>query len=274
MEKTARSIIDKGAIPGIWFRPLSTNKVENEQMRSPYQFDAKDGVIIDPSHPESLQLIYNDVRRIRSWGFELIKFDFSSFDIISRIGLKDGDPPFYDRTKTTCSIIKNFYKTISAASGGGEQLGCNTINHLAAGILSAQRTGHDTSGRVYEITRAAACAAMIRLPQNNTFFSADPDCAAFTARVPIEANLDFLELCALSSVTTLASVTPGIMKGDDLKTIRRIYEIASLGGKDARPTDWLGRNAACKYLCNDGQAFEIDWYKTYDGCRLNFEWMN
>ena len=114
----------------------------------------------------------------------------------------------------------------------------------------------------------------MRLPQNNTFFSADPDCAAFTERVPIDANLDFLELCAVTGQTTLASVTPGIIRGDDLKRIRRIYEIASRGGLEARPLDWLGRNAARRYLNNDGTTFNIDWYKTYDGCRLLFDWMN
>ena len=115
---------------------------------------------------------------------------------------------------------------------------------------------------------------MLRLPQNNTFFSLDPDCAAFTPRVPIDANLDFLELCAITGVTTLASVTPGFIKGEDLKRIRRIYEIASVGGKGAIPLNWVGHTAASQYQCEDGSVFEIDWYKTYEGSRLNFEWMN
>ena len=59
-----------------------------------------------------------------------------------------------------------------------------------------------------------------------------------------------------------------------MKRIRRIYRLASEGGREAYPTDWLGHNAASKYKCNDGENFEIDWYKTYDGVRLNFEWMN
>ena len=274
MADTAARIKEKGAIPGIWFRPLLTDKMEKRDLISPYQFDVKDGVALDPSHPETLALVAEDVKRIRSWGYELIKYDFSTFDIISRNGLADGGPHFYDRTKTSCTVIKEFYKTIADAAGEAVVLGCNTVNHLAAGILAAQRTGHDTSGRSYEITRAAATAAMIRLPQNNTFFSADPDCAAFTARVPIGANLDFLELCAITGMTTLASVTPGIIKGEDMKRIRRIYEIASLGGRDARPVNWVGHNAVTRYLCNDGEEFEIDWYKTYDGCRMIFEWMN
>ena len=272
--ETALRIKEKGAIPGIWFRPLLTDKVASASMLSPHQQTTTEGVIIDPSNPESLALISEDVKRIRGFGYELIKFDFSTFDLIGRNGLKDGSAPFYDRTKTTCTIVKNFYKTIAYCAGDAVTLGCNTVNHLAAGILSAQRTGHDTSGRSYEITRAAACAAMIRLPQNNTFFSVDPDCAAFTDRVPIDSNLDFLELCAITGSTTLASVTPGIIKGKDMERIRRIYKIASEKGKDAYPIDWLGHNSASKYKCNDGEIFDIDWYKTYDGCRLIFDWMN
>lgn len=274
MEDTAAKIKEKGAIPGIWFRPLLADRAENSKIVSPYQLDTKGGVVLDPSCPEVLDIISNDVKRIRSWGYELIKYDFSTFDIIGRYGIADGSPSFYDNTRTTCTVIKELYKVIANAAAGGEVLGCNTINHLAAGILSAQRTGHDTSGRSYEITRAAATAAMLRLPQNNTFFSTDPDCAAFTARVPIAANLDFLELCAITGQTTLASVTPGILTGENLKRIRRIYEVASRGGVDSRPIDWLGRSAAGKYLNNDGTVYNIDWYKTYDGCRMCFDWMN
>ncbi len=273
MEDTAYRIKEKGAHPGVWFRALLTDKVKSESMHSPYQKDARGGVILDPSNPDVLSLVTEDVKRIISWGYEVIKHDFSTFDIMGKCGIPDGSPNFYDRTKTTCTVIKNFYKTIAEAAGGAEIIGCNTINHLAAGIFSVQRTGHDTSGRVYEITRAAASAAVLRLPQNKTFFSADPDCAAFTERVPISANLDFLELCAVTGQATLASVTPGIIKGEDMKRIRRIYEIASIGGLDASPLDWLGHNAPSRYKTKDG-FFEIDWYKTYDGCRLMYEWMN
>ena len=274
MQKTADAIIEKGARPGIWFRPLLASLPVSESWKSPYQEDSRGGATLDASNPEVLEMIGRDVRRIRSWGYELIKHDFSTFDILGHDGRVDSQNHFYDRSLTNATIIKRLYKTIQSAAGEGIVIGCNTVNHLVAGIHAAQRSGHDTSGRSYEITRAAGGAAMLRLPQNNTFFNLDPDCAAFTNRVPTEPNLDFLELCAITGVTTLASVTPGIIKGADMTRIRKIYRMASEGGRGAVPTDWLCHNVQSKYVMQDGERFDIDWYKTYDGTRMIYTWQN
>ena len=113
---------------------------------------------------------------------------------------------------------------------------------------------------------------MIRLPQNNTFFSVDPDCAAFTPRVPTDANLDFLELCANAGVVTLGSIKPGIIKGKDLSRIRRIYKTASEGGKGATPDRWVGNNAPSSFTNNCNEKIKCDWYKVYDGVRTFITW--
>ena len=171
-------------------------------------------------------------------------------------------------------MLKRLFMTIQKAAGEAEVIGCNAANHLVAGIHSSQRSGHDTSGNSFEITRIAGAASFIRLPQNNTFFSVDPDCAAFTERVPIDINLDFLEVCANTGVVTLASVKPGIIKGKDLVRIRSIYKTASEGGIDAVPEKWVGNNVPSRFVTKSGERFEYDWYKVYDGARTFYTWNN
>lgn len=274
MQETAFRIRQKGAIPGIWFRPLLTMSEVKDEYISPVK-SAAHGLTLDPSHPEVLNMVAEDVKRITEWGYGLIKYDFTTFDAIRPGGIApEEQKPFYNRSLPTCAILKNLYKTIQDAAGDAVIIGCSTINHILAGISASQRAGHDTSGRNYEITRSAASAAMLRLPQNNTFFNIDPDCPAFTERVPIGANLDFLELCARTGVATLASITPGILKGNDLNRARKIYEIASVGGTGAVPLDWLMHNSQSKYLNSDSTTFEMDWFSTYGGARAFSTWMN
>ena len=66
----------------------------------------------------------------------------------------------------------------------------------------------------------------MRLPLNNAFYNVDPDCAAFTDMVDAEINLDYLELCAITGMTALASVTPNILKANELKRIQEIFRLA------------------------------------------------
>ena len=169
-------------------------------------------------------------------------------------------------------MMKNLYKTVQAAAGNAEVTGCNTANHLVAGIHSSQRASRDTSGNLYEITRIAAASSLIRLPQNGTFFSLDPDCAPITERVPIDINLDFLELCANAGVVTLGSIKPGIIKGKDLSRVRRIFKTASEGGSAAVPDRWVGNNAPSSFTNKDNEKIKCEWYKVYDGVRTFTTW--
>ena len=98
---------------------------------------------LDPSHPEVLEYIKEDVRRIGSWGYELIKHDFSTFDLFGKWGFEmnpfvtvDGWH-FYDRSKTSAEVVKMLYTAIYEAAKEKNILiiGCNTIGHLGAGLM-------------------------------------------------------------------------------------------------------------------------------------------
>ena len=43
-----------------------------------------------PLRPEVLEKVADDIRRLRAWGFELVKHDYSTFDILGRWGFQMG----------------------------------------------------------------------------------------------------------------------------------------------------------------------------------------
>ena len=90
--------------------------------------------------------------------------------------------------------------------------------------------------------------------------------------VDASLNLDFLEMCAVSGVVTLASVTPDILTPEQMKRIQGIYRIASQGGLGAVPTDWLGHNTMSSFETPDGKKFNFDWYRVHEGVRTFYGW--
>jgi alpha-galactosidase len=272
MARTADEIHARGARAGIWMRPLLTCLPVPHEAVGIRKANGG-GTILDPSHPYTLALVREDVARIRSWGYDLIKHDFTTMDTVNSVfEVNAGLPAFYDKHHPTAYIMRELYRTIEEAAGGANVIGCNTFGHLVAGIHSVQRVGDDTSGRNFEITRGDGVGTLVRLPQNNTFFSHDPDCAAFTAMVSHERNLDFLQAAAITGATTLASVTPHTLSAESMARIRGIYKTASEGGIGAIPADWLGHREPADFVTEDGRRFVFDWYSDYLGVRQFYTW--
>lgn len=236
-----------GIRPGIWIRPTALSKVtDSRRLRA--------GPCIDEERPldltlqENLSLIHDDVARLHSWGYELIKHDFSTYDIFGRWGfmmgaeLTDSGWNFADPTLTNAEIILRFYRTLRMAAGDSVLLGCNTIGHIGAGIFEVQRIGSDTSGKTWERTRRMGINGLAyRLPQNGALFACDPDCAAHTSQTPWEFDRQFLDLVARSGTTLFVSVDPRTVTAEQTDCFRDAVQIALSGGipGGCEPLDWL-----------------------------------
>ncbi|MCX6620531.1 MAG: hypothetical protein NTY38_05550, partial [Acidobacteria bacterium] len=124
MPKLASDMKQAGARPAIWIRPLLTVEKLPEGWRlagsakrisDPY-------FVIDPSLPGALHHIQESVRVVRKWGFELIKHDYSTYEVLGRWGfqmgatLTDWGWHFQDRTRTTAEILLAFYKALREAA--------------------------------------------------------------------------------------------------------------------------------------------------------------
>jgi alpha-galactosidase len=282
MRRTADAIHEKGAKAGIWFRPLLTLGDVTEEAKLT-KFSAG-GVILDPTHPYTLERVERDAREIRSWGYELLKHDFSTVDIIGdspfssekhTANVCKSDRKFFDTTVTTATAIKRLYEVIQRGAGDADVIGCNAVGHLMAGIHSVYRTGNDTSGRSFEWSHRNGINTMMRLPLNDSFYRADPDCAAFTDRVDADINLDFLEMCAITGVTTLASVTPDILTRDQMKRINEIYRIADNDEERYEIGDFeTNANPEVFVDPKTGKTREFDWERIYHGSRHVLDWFN
>lgn len=280
MCKTAEAIHEKGAKAGLWFRPLLTREAIPDAAKL---CEESDGMVMDPSHPFTLEKVYKDAKKIADWGFDLLKHDFSTIDItgLPVLMAEKHDHTmvaksrnFYDKTKTTATILKNLYKAIQNGAGGKDVIGCNTVGHLTAGIHSVYRMGHDTSGRSFEWTRRDGINSVMRLPLNNAFYNADPDCAAFTEKVGADVNLDFLEMCALTGMTTLASVTPNILTSEEMKRINEIFRLADSGKGDYGIVNYDKNANPETFVSKDGKTKKrFDWNRVYNGSRVVLGWM-
>ena len=278
MRALVDKIHEKGAKVGLWFRPLLTRE---DVPQDAVLCEESGGKILDPSHPYTIEKVMEDVQRIKSWGVDLIKHDFTTIDITGIQPLTseqnsahfiDGKRNFYDKTRTLATIIKDLYYAIQTSAGEIDVIGCNTIGHLTAGIHSVYRVGNDTSGQNFEWTKRHGVNSIMRLPQNNAFYNVDPDCAAFTDMVNAEINLDYLELCAITGMTTLASVTPHILNEHELNRIRKIFQLADKNQGDYVIKNYDKNSIPDTYINTSGKIKKYDWDKIYDGSRTVLMW--
>ncbi len=265
MPQLAAEMKRRGVRPGIWFRPLRTTATVPETARLA-RTRGGNGITLDPSVPENLELVRQDTRRLVSWGFEMVKHDYSSFDILGRWGfsmgadLTDGRWHFQDRGKTTAEIVVAFYRAIRDAVGDAQVIGCNTFGHLAAGLFELQRTGDDTSGREFNRTRRMGVNTLaFRASQHNAFFALDADCAPITPQVPWDLASRWLDLVARSGTALFVSADPGALNQEIKGAIGRAFAAAARPQPTAEPLDWMETTTPGKWRIA-GQEVRYDWY--------------
>ncbi len=207
------------------------------------------------------------MERIRGWGFELIKHDFSTFDAFGRFGermeldLTGAGWNWADRSLTNAEVLLAFYRTIRAAAGDVAIIGCNTVGHLAAGLVEVQRIGDDTSGRQWERTRRMGVNSLaFRLAQHGTFFTADADCVPCTPVTPWEKNRQFLDLVARSGTALFVSVDPQSRTAAIDADLRAALKVALDGGEpgSVEPLDWLTTTSPRRWRIG-GSERTFDW---------------
>lgn len=263
MARLAQEICKKNLKAGIWFRPLL-----NDSAELPKEARLCAGNTLDPSHPEALKYIKEDLVTICKWGFTLIKHDFSTFDIFGKWGnhmypfpAQDGWH-FYDRTRTSAEIIVDFYRMIYETTAPYQTivLGCNTIGHLGAGLVHVQRIGDDTSGWLWDRTRRMGVNSLaFRLPQHKNFFDVDADCVGITDKIPWEKNRQFAHLIANSGTSLFVSVAPGTLDENQKKELHEIFKTASEPQPGMIPEDW--EYTDCPETWNQcGERIHYDWY--------------
>jgi alpha-galactosidase len=260
----------RGVRPGIWVRPLLTVEALPEK----WQLKVKraEGTyqpplfVLDPSVPEALAYIQEGLRGVAGWGFELIKHDFSTFDLLGRWGFQMGAEVtldgwhFADRSKTTAEIVLRFYRAIRQAVGNTVLIGCNTVGHLGAGIFELQRIGDDTSGRDWNRTRKMGVNALgFRLPQHRAFFLADPDCVPVTKAVPLDMTRQWLNLVTKSGTALFISADPSTVTADEKQMLKTALASAARIQPEVEPLDWMETMSPKRWHLG-GRIVSFEWF--------------
>lgn len=245
MKALADKLMQKGVRPGIWVRLLLN---EDENIKNEWRLSHNN--CIDPTNPEALNYIKEDIKRICNWGYILIKHDFSTFDLFGKWGFQmsplvtDDGWHFYDDSLTSAEVVKLLYKAILDASveaSNGETLilGCNTIGHLGAGYMHINRTGDDTSGVIWERTRFMGVNTLaFRLPQHGKFYEIDADCVGIDGGISWSMNKQWADVLAQSGTPLFISVRPNILDETEKQELHEILKVASKQEHHVIPVDW------------------------------------
>ena len=128
MGKLAADIKRRNVRPGLWIRPLEAPQDSPRQLLlSDNRFgDRKERArefAFDPTIPESKEKIRAKMRQAVEWGYEMVKHDFSTYDLLGQWGFEMGPQPtlpgwsFFDRSRTNAEVIADLYAMLREAAG-------------------------------------------------------------------------------------------------------------------------------------------------------------
>jgi len=263
----AANIRKLGMRPGLWMRPLCAafNDPPNRLLPRIAGRDNPKNPVLDPTLDENIARIKRNISLYRQWGYDLVKHDFSTYDILGKWGFEIKDDltqpgwRFNDNSKTNAEVILQLYQAIRQAAGDMYLLGCNTMGHLSAGIFEINRIGDDTSGKEWSRTRKMGVNTLgFRMVQHNTFYSADGDCVGLTNLIMWGKNKQWMELLAGSSTPLFISAQPDALGVTQQEFIKQSFAMAARPLPVAEPLDWLEQAWPAKWRLN-GEERTFDW---------------
>ncbi|TFF37339.1 alpha-amylase family protein [Mucilaginibacter psychrotolerans] len=267
MHKMAGEIKSIGMRPGLWTRPLIARQDDKASLLAPKlpTRSNTDEKILDPTLPETLERVKRNISLYKQWGYDMVKHDYSSWDIFGRWGSQMKDSltvpgwHFNDQSKTNAEIINTLYGTIRQAAGDMYVIGCNTVSHLSAGVFELNRIGDDTSGKEWDRTKKYGVNTLaFRLPQNNTFYAADGDCVGLTHDIAWERNRQWLQLLAESGSPLFISAETEFLDADKKAAIKTAFAQAAKVQPTGEPLDWMNAQWPTKWKLNNREV-SFNW---------------
>jgi alpha-galactosidase len=268
MADLAASIRAKGARPGIWVRPLRAPADAGSLLLPDAHFGRGrvSNYAYDPTIPEAREKALDTVRQAVEWKYELVKHDFSTWELLGQWGKDMHASPtlpgwsLHDRSKTNAEVIGELYRSIRETAGEKTILiGCNVVGHLSAGIFELQRTGDDVSGKVWERTRRMGVNTLaFRLPQHGTFFMMDADCVPITSDIPWTLTRQWLHAVAASGTALLVSPAADATGAEQKQAMRDAFRLAA-GAANAEPEDWLLTHTPAQWKNGSGSNMRYEW---------------
>ncbi len=250
-----------GARPGVWIRPLQAPADAPDGWRLAREHEA-----LDPTVPAVRDKIAADFTRLRGWGFDLIKHDYSTWDLFGRWGFqmgsaitKDGWTFAEGPKRTSAEVVNALYDTIRRAAGDAVVDGCNTVSHLSAGRFEMCRVGDDTSGNDWTRTRKMGVNSLaFRAGQSGAFYIADPDIAPVTTGQPWKLAAEWLDLVSRSGTMCFVSLAADAMGAEQKAAVRAALARAAAAQPLAEPVDWMHNEQPARWRLM-GTERSYDW---------------
>lgn len=261
IQKVATGVRALGLAPGIWTRVLCAGPKDPDDIRLP-----RERRFLDPSLPEILERTRGLLRLYRSWGFDIIKHDFTTFDIFGRWGFEMGSAltnagwTFRDDTRTSAEVILDLYRAIREGCGEDAHIiGCNTVSHLSAGLVEYCRVGDDSGNNLERAMKYGPNPFAFRLPQHEAFYAIDPDCVGNLKDIPWKYNRQFIRLVSESGALLETSTRLGGLTVEQRTTLRDAYKRIGLGSPlEVEPLDWMEKTIPARWKIG-GRIVELDW---------------
>ena len=215
-----------------------------------------------------MEYVREVVRRMRGWGYKLLKHDFTTVDMFGSYGFDlggmitaDDGWSFMDKTRTGAEIMLDLYRTIKQEAGDMLVLGCNTASHICAGLCEINRTGDDTSGREWNRTRGMGINTLaFRMAQNGSFYIIDADCVGILDQnIPWSLNKQWLDLLSKSGTPLFVSAKPESLTDEMKNSLKIAFNRSSIQADIAEPLDWEYNKTPVVWSIN-GEKEEFDWF--------------
>ena len=260
MSKLCLEIKSHNIKPGLWIRPMMDSSDVLSNHRHPLQ-----KTLLDPTSKEVKEHVFNVLKKVTSWGYQLIKFDYITYDIFLKYAFEmpkdlcEQGFRFEDNHFTNAEIILDLYKLIREACGNAILIGCNTISHLCAGIVEINRIGDDTSGLEWERTRKMGVNSLaFRLIQNDIFYKIDADCVGIAGKIEWKQNKEWLKLLAKSGSPLFVSCDPKVATEEIEKDLTEAFRINEIQTDICRPVDWMKTVLPEEWLINE-ELVTFNW---------------
>lgn len=257
-----------GMRPALWTRPLCAAHDDLKSLLLPAIPGRDDPKypVLDPTIEENLARVTRNITLYREWGYEMVKHDFSTYDILGKWGFQmtnditTGGWGFRDPGYTTAEIMLRLYKTIREAAGDQVYIiGCNTMSHLSAGVFEMNRIGDDTSGKEWARTRKMGVNTLgFRMIQHEIFYAADGDCVGLTKDIDWSKNKQWMELVAGSGTPLFISAQPDALGEEQKRSVRESFGLAARELPAGEPLDWLTNHFPKEWKLN-GERRVFDW---------------
>ena len=226
-----------GARPGIWIRPL----LAPADAPDAWRLAARPHDSRSHACPKCARKS-RTTSRACAWGFELIKHDYTTFDIFGRWGsrwatalTRDGWTFAAGPSRTTAEVIDDLYRDDSRRGGRRAR---HRLQHRQPSVGRAfrdlpHRRRHErhASGRA----RARWASTRWRFAARSTARSTSPtpDCVGVTNAVPWALNRQWLDLLARSGTMLFVSLAPDALGDEQRRDLRAALALAASRSRSA-----------------------------------------